>query len=250
MIGRSIGFAGFESMGGEIRTTPPLEYQFLNSVQVCGAMIKKAILAMILAGLVRSGQAQLFSPNSMGGALLGGIAGGVIGHNNGGRTAEGAAIGAGAGLLLGALIDNGREDYPVSYGYSERPNYGLSGAVVGGVAGGIIGHNSGGHTAEGIGIGAGVGYLFGSIAERQSYYYNGYYGYAPRYGYARYGYYPRYRYYSYYRPVVYDTSIVSILPEKPAVQPQQPPPAAPPIINNRSDNFGSRLGNVNALFGR
>ena len=52
--------------------------------------------------------AQLFGPESMGGAVLGGIAGGVIGHNNGRRTAEGAAIGAGVGAVLGAIVGNER----------------------------------------------------------------------------------------------------------------------------------------------
>ena len=41
---------------------------------------------------------------------------------------------------------------------------GLSGAAWGGLVGGIIGHNSGRKTGEGIAIGAGAGYLLGTLA--------------------------------------------------------------------------------------
>jgi len=52
---------------------------------------------------------------------------------------------------------------------------GLSGAFWGGLAGGIIGHNSDHHTGEGIAIGAGAGYLLGTLthqARRQEAYYS------------------------------------------------------------------------------
>jgi uncharacterized protein YcfJ len=49
----------------------------------------------------------------------------------------------------------------------------LRGAALGGLLGGIIGHNSGRKTAEGIGIGAGTGWLLGALSregrERGSY---------------------------------------------------------------------------------
>ncbi|GEM_PF-415387 len=44
----------------------------------------------------------------------------------------------------------------------------LGGAVLGGVLGGVIGHNNNRQTAEGIGIGAGVGYLLGSLNDYDS----------------------------------------------------------------------------------
>jgi len=44
----------------------------------------------------------------------------------------------------------------------------LGGAVLGGVLGGVIGHNSDRRTAEGIGIGAGVGYLLGTLNDCDS----------------------------------------------------------------------------------
>lgn len=127
-------------------------------------------------------RAQLFGPESLGGALLGGVAGGIIGHNSSRHTAEGIAIGAGAGLVLGALAGDARRErecyydragyayaYPDYYGCSyRRPSYALSGAVLGGVAGGIIGHNSGGQTAEGAAIGAGAGLLLGGLAEQSA----------------------------------------------------------------------------------
>jgi uncharacterized protein YcfJ len=43
----------------------------------------------------------------------------------------------------------------------------FAGAAVGGVAGGVIGHNHHGQTAEGAAIGAGVGWLLGSIAYQE-----------------------------------------------------------------------------------
>ena len=43
----------------------------------------------------------------------------------------------------------------------------FAGAAVGGVAGGVIGHNHHGQTAEGAAIGAGVGWLLGSIAHQE-----------------------------------------------------------------------------------
>ena len=44
----------------------------------------------------------------------------------------------------------------------------LGGAVLGGVLGGVIGHNNNRQTAEGIGIGAGLGYLLGSLNDYDS----------------------------------------------------------------------------------
>lgn len=139
---------------------------------------KLLLITLLAAATGLPANAQLFSRESLGGAVVGGIAGGIIGHNSGRRTAEGIGIGAGAGLLLGSLTSRYRSDYhghgpyhggsgPYAHGYSSRPNYALTGAVLGGVAGGVIGHNQGGHTAEGIAIGAGAGLLLGGIAEHE-----------------------------------------------------------------------------------
>jgi outer membrane lipoprotein SlyB len=132
-----------------------------------------ALLALLVLVPANTASAQLFGPESLGGAVLGGIAGGVIGHNNGRRTAEGAAIGAGAGAILGAIVGNERRTASASGWDSEprhfhEPNRALSGAVIGGVAGGIIGHNNGRRTAEGIAIGAGAGLLLGTLADQQA----------------------------------------------------------------------------------
>ena len=136
--------------------------------------MKKLLLLALSAGLVAPTQAQLFSPESLTGAALGGLAGGIIGHNSGRHGGEGAAIGAGVGLLLGSLAHHERRErayYHVGYDqpyYFHRPNYALGGAVLGGVAGAVIGHNSGRHGGEGAVIGAGAGLLFGSIAESEA----------------------------------------------------------------------------------
>lgn len=120
-------------------------------------------------------QGQLFGPESMGGALLGGIAGGVIGHNNGRRAVGGIAIGAGVGAVLGAIVGNERraeEGLPQHFVAgpppSPAPSFALSGAVLGGIAGGVIGHNNGRHAVGGIAIGAGTGLLLGTLADQSA----------------------------------------------------------------------------------
>lgn len=141
-------------------------------------LILISAVAVLWAG---SAHAQLFTPESVGGALLGGVVGGVVGHNQDRHTAEGAAIGAGAGLLLGQLLHNHRHETGYyqgrSYrgdwiGYeshpSPRPNHAITGTVLGGIAGGVIGHNHHRQTAEGIAIGAGAGLLLGSVAEQHA----------------------------------------------------------------------------------
>ncbi len=163
--------------------------------------MKKLIIALLAVCTTLPTQAQLFSSEGLGGALLGGIAGGVIGHNSGRRTAEGIAIGAGSGLLLGSLFGQARRDsgfynsqpfygygndpffndfntgYPRSgFGFGptfysngfRRPNYALTGAALGALGGAVIGHNNGRQTAEGAGIGAAAGLLLGGIAEQNA----------------------------------------------------------------------------------
>jgi outer membrane lipoprotein SlyB len=221
--------------------------------------MKKAIIGALCVATMLSqavpAKAQIFSRESVGGAVLGGIAGGVIGHNNGRRTAEGIGIGAGAGLLIGALSSNYRRDYygghyyrgPYAHGYyshdyyygpgynSRRPNYAVGGALLGGLAGGIIGHNNGRHTAEGIAIGAGAGLLMGGLAEYElrrrerlsPYYYE----------------YPQQVVISQPATVLTTTPVVTQ-----SVQEQAPQPVT--VINNYASGSSSVMSSANALFGR
>jgi len=85
--------------------------------------MKKVILAVLTAAAITSAQAQLFSPESTSGALLGGLAGGIIGANTGGHhTGRGIAIGAASGLVLGSLFSEANRDR-YGYGYSGYPSY-------------------------------------------------------------------------------------------------------------------------------
>ena len=137
-------------------------------------MKKLLILGLALATTLPS-QAQLFSRDALGTAVVGGILGGVIGHNSGRKTAEGIGIGAGAGLLLGALSNDYKRQssYEPSYATTEPSVFGTNpyrytttGAVLGGIAGGVIGHNNGRRTAEGVAIGAASGLVLGHIADQ------------------------------------------------------------------------------------
>jgi hypothetical protein len=138
-------------------------------------------LALALLALAPA-QAQIFRPESVGGIVLGGIAGAIIGNNSGSlhhNAWQGAAIGAGVGLLFGSTLGEARyqpgayvyRDSPYYYdsgpGYVyDRPDYAATGTLLGGIAGAIIGNNSHGHNAwRGAAIGAGAGYLLGSVAE-------------------------------------------------------------------------------------
>lgn len=210
--------------------------------------MKKTIFALLIASAIFPAQAQLFSRDSLGGAVVGGIAGGIIGHNSGRRTAEGIGIGAGAGLLLGALTSQYRRDYygydTYDYGYGapyrhqyrpSRPNYAVTGAILGGVAGGVIGHNQGRHTAEGLAIGAGAGLLLGGIAEHEMRKREALTPYArPVYAQSR--------------PVVV-TQPATMLTTTPVVsQAQQPQQVT--IINNYYGSQTTPMSSANALFGR
>jgi uncharacterized membrane protein len=81
-------------------------------------------------------QAQIFRPEAVNGAVLGGVAGAIIGNNSGDlhhNAWRGAAYGAGAGLLIGAIAGEA-SDYrhghevprpaPRTYVYREAPRYG------------------------------------------------------------------------------------------------------------------------------
>ena len=156
----------------------------------------KTIIAFALALFALApAQAQIFRPEAAGGVVLGGIAGAIIGNNSGSlhhNAWQGAAIGAGAGLLFGSAFgESGYQNtganiqvpVPGAYVYRDapyfydsgpgyvydRPDYAATGTLLGGIAGAIIGNNSRGHNAwRGAAIGAGAGYLFGSIAENNA----------------------------------------------------------------------------------
>jgi hypothetical protein len=124
-------------------------------------------------------QAQVFRPEALNGALLGGVAGAVIGNNSGDlhhNAWKGAAIGAGAGLLLGEAVGNARATQ-VGAPYASSGGYVYRGEP----------------SAR---VGVGVGYRGGYYGGRHGYY-------APRYGYGYYGYgrgyyVPTYSYYDGY----------------------------------------------------
>jgi hypothetical protein len=131
-------------------------------------------LVLLAAASVR---AQVFRPEAVNGALLGGVAGAVIGNNSGslGHNAwKGAAIGAGVGLIAGEAIGNanaargGEVAAPAGgYGRVERP---------------------------GPAVAVRVGYGYGHGPYRH-------FGHAGYSGSIAYGYYPGYRYapgYAYY----------------------------------------------------
>lgn len=71
----------------------------------------KTPLILLALGLAAAGtaQAQLFRPETVRGAAIGGIAGAVIGHNNGHRGWEGAAYGAAAGAIIGSIVGESRD---------------------------------------------------------------------------------------------------------------------------------------------
>lgn len=82
--------------------------------------MKKLIALCITGATLLTAQAQLFSPQSVNGALWGGLLGGMIGGDrHHGFSGNGAAIGAGVGLLAGSLSGNSSRysyyDEPVSY---------------------------------------------------------------------------------------------------------------------------------------
>lgn len=152
-----------------------------------------SVLTLALAAAIPV-QAQMFRPETVSGAVLGGVAGAIIGNNSGrgGHGWEGAAYGVAAGALLGSAVGQSRErstyqgtQVPVPvYSYanapvyrtspvyretvSSRPNYAATGTLLGGIAGAIIGHNDGRHGWEGAAYGAGAGLLLGAIAENQA----------------------------------------------------------------------------------
>lgn len=77
-------------------------------------------------------QAQIFRPEALKGAVLGGIAGGIIGHNSGDLRHngwKGAAIGSAAGLVIGQAIGDSRAHRNYVRPHSYRGYGGYSGYV-------------------------------------------------------------------------------------------------------------------------
>jgi uncharacterized protein YcfJ len=166
--------------------------------------MKKLFVTMVASVAMLSAQAQLFSPEALGGAMWGSLIGGMAGadcHDS--FSGEGAAIGAGVGLLVGALAGEARRnDYragePVvcvpapavnfGYGYGScgssayvyyapnsfcapgyyyrptRANYAVSGTVLGAASGALIGSASE-QAGKGAAIGAAAGLVLGGVAE-------------------------------------------------------------------------------------
>lgn len=96
-------------------------------------LLMKKLLALVLpCAIALSASAQLFRPEVVNGAVLGGLAGAVIGHNDGRHGWEGAAYGAAAGAVLGAIVGEANDQRwhgntqvrrPVVYrDYSHRPH--------------------------------------------------------------------------------------------------------------------------------
>jgi uncharacterized protein YcfJ len=165
----------------------------------------KKLLVTVMAGTTMlSAQAQLFSPEALGGAMWGSLIGGMAGADcYDSFSGEGAAIGAGVGLLVGALAGEARRNeyqagepsvyVPAStvslgYGYGNygssayvyyspnaytapgyyyrptRPNYAVSGTLLGAASGALIGSASE-DAGKGAAIGAAAGLVLGSVAE-------------------------------------------------------------------------------------
>jgi uncharacterized protein YcfJ len=166
-----------------------------------------AVLVTTLAGA--SAQAQVFRPETVRGAVLGGAAGAVLAHNDSGRTWEGAAYGAAAGAVLGSAIghsrDRGHRDYrgprdgvPARPGYHRHPR-----------------------TSYSVGFYAGPSW------------HHGYHG-RDRWGH-RYGYGPRWPHYHAPRPVYVARPVYPVY--RPVYQPVYVTPSPYPVYPSYSD-FG------------
>jgi uncharacterized protein YcfJ len=167
--------------------------------------MKKLLVTVIASATLFSAQAQLFSPDALGGAALGSWIGAIAGSDCHGLSGEGAAIGAGVGLLVGALAGEARRsEYEVvepiyvpaatvslGYGYSSgassayvyyspnyytapgyyyrptQPNYAVNGTLLGAASGALIGSGYC-EAGKGAAIGAAAGLALGTVAELTS----------------------------------------------------------------------------------
>jgi hypothetical protein len=146
----------------------------------------KTTLSLCLALVVATSlRAQIFRPEAVNGAVLGGIAGAVIGNNSGDlrhNAWRGAAIGAGAGLILGEAVGNANAQATQVSPYRGREYVDREPPAVRvgiGYGGGYAGHR---------------GHGYGYYSPRYSYGYLPSYGYYSAYGDA----YPYYDSYGYY----------------------------------------------------
>lgn len=74
--------------------------------------MKTSIVLSLACLFCVSGHAQVFRPETINGAIIGGVAGAVIGNNSGDlhhNGARGAVIGAAAGALIGSAVGENRE---------------------------------------------------------------------------------------------------------------------------------------------
>lgn len=248
----------------------------------------KTPLALCLALLaVAPASAQVFRPETVNGALLGGIAGAVIGHNSGSLNHngwQGAAIGAGVGALVGSAVGrendyrNGTQvarpgyggspyiyrDSPTvvvhaGYGGYGRGRYGHGGYYGGGGYYGSVGYYGGGYggyyggsaAADGLWLGALAGGIIGHNSG--SFHHNGWRGAA--WG-AGAGWLLGSIADANRRAVIWERPVYVEQPAPVVVQ-QAPAPAAQPaaqpqqvtIINNYYGN-AAPMGQANSLFGR
>ena len=187
-------------------------------------------------------RAQIFRPEAVDGAVLGGIAGAIIGHNSGDLRHngwKGAAIGAGAGLLLGQIIGEGRVDrgyeragtrgqYGGQYVYRTAPRVEVS---------------------YGRGYGYYPGSRFGSVHRGGRGYYGSSRGFGVRLSYPlNYGVYPDYAGGEY----IYAASAPQVLtmPAAAAAPQTQAVPQQVTIINNYYNTPATPMSAANGLFGR
>ncbi len=178
-------------------------------------------------------RAQIFRPEAVDGAVLGGIAGAIIGHNSGDLRHngwKGAAIGAGAGLLLGQIVGDARAER--GYGHPDtRGDY-------------IY------RTAPRVNISYGRGYGYYSGPR-----YGGWHRGHPVYHGGRHGFgvslsYPLYRTYPEYVPdYVYATPAPQVISAPAPAQPQAAPQQVT-IINNYYNAPATPMSAANGLFGR
>lgn len=142
---------------------------------------------------VTSVHAQVFRPEAINGAVLGGVAGAVIGNNSGDlrhNAWKGAAIGAGAGLILGEAVGNANASRTPAYGSPGGYVYRDAPAVRVGIGYSVGGRHAGyygGHRRSGYGYG--YGYYGPRYTTRWAPSYGYYEGYGDGYPYYDYGYY-------------------------------------------------------------
>jgi hypothetical protein len=96
---------GQKTVSCSAKITKHARVKLVSAVCVSSIIMKALTLSLIALTLgVAPVKAQIFQPNIVNGAILGGIAGAVIGNNSGHHTGEGAIIGTAAGAVIGSLV--------------------------------------------------------------------------------------------------------------------------------------------------